>query len=158
MIGALRRLRKMKLKTFDRYSHPEEDISCGTISVALVTGETPSQVTARLNNLRKSKGWSARKLRANHQWMYWDEAQALLKDFIRGARTVYPRRKIPLEKFYKKFRPKEAYLVCTTEHLQIVKDGVIYDAFACRMGKQVEWHQESHKQVYCYIRLTGGKK
>jgi hypothetical protein len=144
----------MKLKTFNRYSHPESAISCGTVAVSLITGEAPEKIQERLNNLRRKNGWSPWKRLCDRHWMYWSEALTLTNRFGRKRKVVNPRYNPPLVKLSNKFS-RGTYLVMTTNHLQVVKDGLIYDAFyngSCFPVK-IKNHDANRRKVWAYKRL-----
>jgi len=144
----------MKLKTFNRYEHPESAISCGTVAVSLITGEAPEKTQERLNNLRRKANWPFDKIFQEENWMYWSEALALTNRFGRKRKVVNPRYNPPLIKLSGKFS-RGTYLVMTTNHLQVVKDGLIYDAFyngSCFPVK-IKNHDANRRKVWAYKRL-----
>lgn len=149
----------MRLKTFNRYHFPDHDISCGTIAVSLVTGKCPSETKRRLTRLRAKSGWSWHKIFVNSDYMYWDEAVTLVGKLAKNTKTIYPRYSPPLKNIIKKFKRGETYLVCTTSHLQIVKDGLIYDAHGSgsQYPKAAERHPWARRKTHCYRRLTDKK-
>lgn len=144
----------MKLKTFNRYAHPESAISCGTVAVSLITGESPGEVQERLSDLRRKNGWSAWKTLCERQWMYWPEALTLTKRFGRKRKVVNPRYAPPLRKLADKFS-RGTYLVMTTNHLQVVKDGLVYDAFydGSQHGVKISKHEINRRKTWSYKRL-----
>lgn len=149
----------MRLKTFSRYSFPDYDISCGTIAVSLVTGKCPSETKRRLTRLRTKRGWSWHKILVNSDYMYWYEAVTLVGKLAKNTKTRYPRYSPPLKNIIKKFKRGETYLVCTTDHLQVVKDGLIYDTW---FNGSLNPHLANHhpwakRKTWCYRRLTDGK-
>lgn len=146
----------MKLKTFNRYDHFEGDISCGTVAISLITGQSPGETKRRLINLRRKEGWSEAKIRKNSDYTYWYEAIELVKRFGRKTKTVYPRYNPSLNKLVKTFKRGEVYLVCTTGHLSVVKDGYIYDAYnyAALRPKLAKDHPWARRKTWCYRRLT----
>lgn len=148
----------MKLKTFNRADYPECDISCGTVAVSLITGEPVYMVQRRLKKLREKNGWPARKIYHWRMYMTWDEALALTKAFGRKRKTVWPKKR-PILKNFQKFK-RGTYLVFTTEHLQVIKNGKIFDAFYNNSltGKPVEWHEANRRKILAYKRLDKGKK
>jgi hypothetical protein len=141
----------MKLKTFNRYAFLDGEITCGTVAIALITGESPGAVKNRLNNLRRQNNWSEAKIQRESPWTYWHEAMQLISRAAK-TKTVYPCKNLPLREM-KCFKKGETYLVCTTEHLQIVKDGMVYDTCACMRGRQIELHPWSKRKVWYYSRL-----
>ena len=149
----------MKLKTFNRYHFPCNDVSCGTIAVSLVTGKCPSETKRRLVNLRKKNGWSWNKICENSDYMYWYEALTLVGKLAKKTKTVYPRYAPPLRNVIKKFKRGETYLVCTTDHLQVVKDGLIYDTwFNGSLNPHLaDRHPWTKRKTWCYRRLTDEK-
>lgn len=148
----------MKLKTFNRADFPECDISCGTVAVSLITGEPVYKVQYRLKKLRKKRGWPARKIYYWRKYMTWDEALALTKGFGRKRKTVWPKKR-PVLKNFQKFK-RGTYLVFTTEHLQVIKNGQIFDAFYNNSltGEPIEWHEANRRKILAYKRLDKDKK
>lgn len=149
----------MRLKTFNRYHFPDRDISCGTIAVSLVTGYCPSETKRRLTFLRNKNGWSCNKIFENSDYMYWDEAITLVGELAKNTKTVYPRYSPPLRNVVKKFKRGETYLVCTTGHLQVVKDGLIYDTYdnGSLFPFLATHHPWAKRKTWCYQRLTDKK-
>lgn len=149
----------MKLKTFNRYHFPDSDISCGTIAISLIIGKTPTETQQLLAKLRRKNNWSEAEIRKNTDYTYWYEAVELVKKYRAQTKTVYPRYSPPLYKAYKKFKRGETYLVCTTNHLQVMKDGWVYDA--CHNGSQwpvpIKRHDLKRRKTLCYLRLTSGE-
>lgn len=148
----------MKLRTFNRYDHSWFDISCGTIAISLVTGETPRTTKYRLTTLRRDNGWSETKIRKSSDYTYWYEAVELLGRYTRKTKTVYPRYSPSLRNLSKTFKRGQVYLVCTTGHLSVVKDGLIYDSYdnSCQYPKAVKDHPWAKRKTWCYRRLTNG--
>jgi len=147
----------MTLNTFNRYDYPDCDFTCGTVAVSLITGEPVHIVQWRLKNLREKKGWPSRKIYNWRKYMFWDEALALTKDFGRKRKTVHPKNNPPLKKI-NKFK-RGTYLVFTTEHLQVIKDGRVFDAYYynCSHGQKVEYHDGNRRKTLAYKRLDKGK-
>jgi hypothetical protein len=147
----------MKLKTFNRADFPECDFSCGTVAVSLITGEPVYKVQWRLGKLRKSKNWPKKKIYAWRKYMTWDEALSLTKNFGRKRKTVWLKNR-PILKSVDKFK-RGTYLVFTTEHLQVIKNGVIFDAYYdnCLHGEPIEWHEANRRKTWGYKRLDKGK-
>jgi hypothetical protein len=148
----------MRLKTFNRYHHSEYYLSCGTIAVSLITGKTPEEVKLNLNNLRRKNNWTEAKIYKEWDFMYWYEALELIKTFTRRTKTVYPRYNPPLNKL--RLSKKQTYLVCTTNHLQVVKGDEIFDAYenGSLYPRTMKNHPWARRKVWCYQRLTSGKK
>jgi hypothetical protein len=147
----------MKLKTFNRADFPECDISCGTVAVSLITGEPVYKVQWRLKRLRESKGWTSRKAYNWRKYMTWDEALALTKDFGRKRKSVWLKKR-PVLKTFQKFK-RGTYLVFTTEHLQVIKNGQIFDAYYDNSlhGEHITRHEANRRKIWAYKRLDKGK-
>ncbi len=144
----------MKLKTFNRYAHPESAISCGTVAVSLITGKSPEEVQQLLGKLRQKENWTPEKIYRERKWMYWPEALKLTRRFGRKRRVVNPRYAPPLKKLADKFS-RGTYLVMTTNHLQVVKDGLVYDAFydGSSRGVKIKNHEINYRKTWSYKRL-----
>ena len=147
----------MKLRTFNRYSFPEQDISCGTVAVALLTNQSPSNVKKKLDNLRRKQKWSPRKINSHNDYMYWDEAIELLGKKAKQTKTVVPRKAKSL-KTINKFN-RGTFLVCTTDHLQVIHDGLIYDTYenGCLWPTKIENHEWNRRKVICWKRVDAAK-
>lgn len=147
----------MKLKTFNRADFPECDISCGTVAVSLITGEPVYKVQYRLKKLREKRGWPARKIYYWRKYMTWDEALELTKGYGRKRKSVWPKTRPPLNKV-DKFK-RGTYLVFTTEHLQVIKNGRIFDAYYdnCLHGEPVSQHEANRRKIIAYKRLDKGR-
>jgi hypothetical protein len=147
----------MKIKTFNRADYPECDISCGSVAVSLITGEPVYIVQWRLRKLREKNDWPLRKIHNWRKYMTWAEALALTKDFGRERKTVQPKNR-PALKNFQKFK-RGTYLVFTTEHLQVIKNGKIFDAFDnnCLHGEPIERHQANRRRILAYKRLDKGE-
>ena len=147
----------MKLKTFNRYDFPECDISCGTVAVSLITGEPVYEVQWRLKKLREAKNWPKQKIYNWRKYMTWDEALALTKNFGRKRKAVWPKKR-PVLKNFQKFK-RGTYLVFTTEHLQVIKNGKIFDAYYDNSlhGEPMTRHEANRRKIWAYKRLDKGK-
>lgn len=142
----------MKLKTFDRYKCKEKNLSCGIIALSLLRGEPPCVVKKRLASLRRKNNWSARQIRSNELFTYWYEADELTNELTK--KTTFARNKKSLKSRAKDFN-KGTFLVCTTNHLQVIKDGLVFDA--CGNGslfpRKIKEHPWANRRVYCWKKL-----
>lgn len=89
--------------------------------------------------------------------MTWNEALALTKDFGRKRKSVWPKNR-PILKKFQKFN-RGTYLVYTTQHLQVIKNGQIFDAFYSNSlhGQHVTHHEGNRRKILAYKRLDKGK-
>lgn len=146
----------MKLHPFNWWDHYNNDISCGTVALSVITGRKPKNLMRdileyrRTHPLRPNQGKYYKGFEQDREFTYWHEALHFARKFVKKSRTVWAKYQETVESWAARHK-KGSFLVIVHEHMLVLKNGRVYDTRS--MGGDITYHIWRDRQMVGWIKL-----